>query len=101
MAIVIDEPAADGNGPASRIALKVVPGARRDSVAGALGDRLKVRVSAPPEDGRANRAVEKLLAQALGVPASDVTIATGHSSPQKSAVIRGLNASEAARRLGV
>ncbi len=41
--------------------VKAVPGAAQDTVAGALGDRLKVRVSAAPEDGRANKAICRLL----------------------------------------
>ena len=42
--------------------VKAVPGASLDTVAGALGDRLKVRISAAPEDGQANRAICRLLA---------------------------------------
>src|SRR5690349_990673 len=49
-----DEPIAPGKPVATRIFLKVVPGSRRDQIVGGLGDRLKVKVSAPPEDGRAN-----------------------------------------------
>ncbi|CAN0557360.1 unnamed protein product, partial [Laminaria digitata] len=48
-----------------RLRLKAVPGASRDSIAGILGDRLKVRVSAAPEGGRANTAIVKLLAKSL------------------------------------
>ncbi len=64
--------------------LKVVPGASRDAIAGVLGDRLKVRVSAPPEGGRANEAIVRLLAAALGVTASSVAIVQGHAAPLKS-----------------
>lgn len=90
-----DDPAADADHPACRIALKVVPGARRDQIAGALGDRLKVRVAAPPEDGRANDAVCTLLARALGVKGRDVTIVSGHASAEKTARIAGVNAARA------
>ena len=68
------------------IRLKVVPGARRSEVVGALGDRLKVRVAAPPEGGKANRAVEELLSHAFG---ADAEIVAGHSSPEKVAHLRG------------
>lgn len=84
---------------AVRIALKVVPGSRRDRVVGPLGDRLKVKVAAPPEDGRANRSVCDQLAAALGVSAGDVSIVAGHGTPEKVARVRGMTASEAWRRL--
>jgi uncharacterized protein (TIGR00251 family) len=61
--------------------LKVVPGASRSAVAGVLGDRLKVRISAPPEGGKANRAVEDLLAELTGCVC---TVTSGHGSPQKT-----------------
>ncbi len=69
------------------IDLKVVPGAARSEVVGALGDRLKVRVAAPPEGGRANRAVEELLSEWLGTP--NVEIVAGHGSPKKTVRVRG------------
>lgn len=61
--------------------LKVVPGASRSVVAGVLGDRLKLRIAAPPEGGKANRAVEDLLAELTGCVC---TVTTGHGSPQKT-----------------
>ncbi len=54
----------------TRFKLKVVPGASRSEVTGWLGDRLKVRVCAPSENGKANVAVETLVAQALNLPSS-------------------------------
>lgn len=71
------------------IRVKAVPGARRDEVAGPLGDRLKVRVSAPPEGGRANAAIAACLAEALGVAVRTVELVQGATSPQKTFVIRG------------
>jgi len=73
-----------------RLALKVVPGASRDAVAGWLGDTLKVRVTAPPERGKANAAVVRLLASALGASRDDVRIVSGATSPQKVVEIAGL-----------
>lgn len=69
------------------IQVKVVPKASRDEVAGWLGDRLKVRVSAPPERGKANAAVENLLAKVLGLPPSAVRVVAGHAAPLKSVEI--------------
>ncbi|MEQ8850837.1 MAG: DUF167 domain-containing protein [Phycisphaerales bacterium] len=82
-----------------RLAIKVVPGARRDQIAGLLGERLKVRVSAPPEGGKANKAVCRLIAGAIGVAARDVDVIAGHGSPEKSLRIR--NAGEQAIRTGL
>ena len=64
------------------IRLKVVPGASRSEVVGPLGDRLKVRVAAPAEGGKANRAVVELLRRWLG--AKRVTIVAGQSSAEKT-----------------
>ncbi len=63
--------------------VKAVPGASRDQIAGPLGDRLKVRVSAPPEGGRANDAIIRLLSSALGIGRSQVEIVSGRTRPEK------------------
>ena len=81
------------------VSLKVVPGARRDQIAGVLGERLKVRVAAPPEGGKANRAVCRLLAGALGVRESEVEIVAGHSGPEKTVRVPLLP--DLAKRLGL
>jgi uncharacterized protein (TIGR00251 family) len=91
-----DEP--DGRG--CRLLVKAVPGARRDEVAGVLGERLKVRVSAPPEDGRANEAIVGMLARALGVPVRSVAIVQGHTRAEKALVIAGVSAQRVAQVLG-
>ena len=57
-----------------RLAVKVVPKASRDGVAGWLGDALKVCVTAPPERGKANAAVERVVAHALGVRIRELPI---------------------------
>jgi uncharacterized protein (TIGR00251 family) len=61
--------------------LKVVPGASRDQVVGPLGDRLKVKVAAPPEAGKANRAVCALLAALTGGRAE---VVAGQGNPEKT-----------------
>ena len=85
--------------PATRIALKVVPGSRRAQIVGALGDRLKVKVAAAPEDGKANKAVCELLAEALKISVRDVSIIAGHSNPEKIALVVGLGPDEVEARL--
>ena len=72
------------DGPDVLIRVKAVPGASRQEIAGPLGDRLKVRVSAPPEGGRANKAVCVLIARALGIKPKQVSIEAGRSSPEKT-----------------
>ena len=68
--------------------LKVVPGASRSQIVGVLGDRLKIRVTAAPEQGKANRAVIRLLSDWLGV--NGIEIVVGDSSPEKTAYVPGL-----------
>ena len=68
----------------------MVPGASRSGIAGVLGDRLKVRVAAPPEGGKANRALVELLSRWLGV--RDVEIVAGHSTAEKTVRVSGVSA---------
>ena len=82
-----------------RLEVKVVPGASRSEIAGWLGAVLKVRVTAPPEKGRANAAVEALVCDALGLPSGSARIVTGTASPRKVVEIRGLAHAEVVRRL--
>jgi len=72
------------------LAVKAVPGARRDEVAGWLGERLKVRVAAPPEGGKANDAICAMLASELGLRASAVSVSRGHISAEKTVQIAGV-----------
>lgn len=79
--------------------LKVVPGASRDQLAGSYGDRLRVKVAAPPEKGKANAAVLSLLARRLGLPARELTITEGETGPRKTVLVRGVDAASVAERL--
>lgn len=79
--------------------LKVVPGASRDALAGPLAGRLKVRVGAPPEGGKANKRVLALLAARLGLSARDLEIVSGHTRPQKTVAIRGMGVEAVGRLL--
>lgn len=72
-----------------RLRVKAVPGASRDAIAGVLGDRLKIRVAAPPEGGRANEAIRRVLSKAFEVTAADVTLVGGATSRDKAFVIAG------------
>jgi uncharacterized protein (TIGR00251 family) len=83
-----------------RLGIKVVPNASRDGIAGWLGDDLKIRVQAPPEDGRANKRVCELLAAHLGLAKNAVTVVAGHANQRKTLAVEGLTADEMRRRLG-
>lgn len=83
-----------------RISVRLTPRAKRDAIEGWRGDVLRVRVVAPPVDGKANEALVRLLAGALGVPKSGVAIVAGAASRDKTVEVRGLAADEARRRLG-
>ncbi len=84
----------------ARLAVRVHPGARRAGVAGWMDDgTLKVAVTAPPADGRANRAVVELVADMVGVPRRQVTIARGAASRTKWLEIEGLEEAEVRRRV--
>ena len=65
------------------LSLHVQPGAARTEVAGTHGDALKVRLAAPPVDGKANAALLRFLAAAFGVPLRQVTLVRGETSRQK------------------
>jgi uncharacterized protein len=79
--------------------LKVAPKASRNAITGWLGAALKVAVTAAPERGKANEAVETLLAQALGLPRSAVTVVAGHGARAKRVEVAGLAEAELAARL--
>jgi len=82
-------------------AVKVHPRARKDAITRELGDALKVSLTAPPIDGKANQACIEFFAKLLKVPRSSVTIASGQSSRQKVIRVIGLSAEEVRQRVGV
>jgi uncharacterized protein (TIGR00251 family) len=84
---------------ATRLRLRVMPGAVRAGVVGLHGDAWKVRVTAPPEGGRANDAVVRLLATTLDVPRDAVTLVSGHGGRDKIVELRGLGPDQIERRL--
>jgi uncharacterized protein (TIGR00251 family) len=83
----------------SKLTLRVSPGAKRSTVVGRHGTAWKVRVSAPPEGGKANDAVVRLLADTLSVPIASLTIVSGHGSRDKTVSLEGLDPDEIERRL--
>jgi len=81
--------------------VKVVPRASRDRIVGELEGALKVTVAAAPEAGAANRAVCRVIAEALDLRPQQVRVDSGHAAPRKVLRIEGLAAPEIRRRLGL
>jgi len=72
-------------------AVKVQPRARQNAITGVVGDMLKLALTAPPVDGRANQAVIEFLAELFEIPRASVTIASGETSRNKRVRIAGLS----------
>ncbi|MFG0305481.1 MAG: DUF167 domain-containing protein [Phycisphaerales bacterium JB040] len=83
--------------------VKAVPGASRDQIVGPMdlpdGRRLKIKASAPAESGKANKAIEKLIAAHLGLPAKSVTLTSGPTNPLKTFRIEGVSMQDLRARL--
>ena len=81
------------------ISIRVTPSASRDAVIGWQGDVLRLRVAAPAQRGKANEAVLRLLAAALGIERRRLRIVRGHTSRQKVVFVDGLDEAEIQARL--
>jgi len=82
-------------------AVKVHPRAKKNAIVGELGDTLKVAITAPPIDGKANEACIEFFANLLKVPRSSVTIASGQTSRNKVVRVAGLSGKEVEQRLKI
>ena len=82
-----------------RIVVKVQPRARKTELAGKIGDAYKLRLAAPPVDGKANDACVRFLAERFGVAQSAVRIVQGLSSRMKVIEIDGADPAEVERIL--
>jgi uncharacterized protein (TIGR00251 family) len=80
--------------------IRVHPRAKKNAVVGIIGDALKVALTAPPVEGKANEACIRLFAELLQVPRSSVTIAAGASGRNKVIRVAGLSADTVRERLG-
>jgi uncharacterized protein (TIGR00251 family) len=79
--------------------IKVHPRAHKNSITGTTGDALKLSLTAPPVDGKANQAVIEFFADLFEISRSSVTIASGESSRQKAVRIAGVNRQTVEERL--
>ncbi|MFI4922407.1 MAG: DUF167 domain-containing protein [Burkholderiales bacterium] len=82
-----------------KLKIKVVPKSSRNSIAGWMGDTLKVCVNAAPEKGKANLAAQEILAAALGLPKDKVRIVSGLTSARKLVEIGELSEAEIKQKL--
>ena len=81
--------------------IRVVPRASRSGIAGIQNDALKLRITAPPVEGKANEECIRLLAETLGVKKGQVTIIAGHASRTKTVAVDGVKAKEIAAIIAV
>ena len=79
--------------------VKVQPRAKKNAIVGEVGEALKIALTAPPLDGRANEACIAFLAEVLNVARSSVTIAAGETSRNKVIRVAGLSAADIRARL--
>lgn len=79
--------------------VRAQPGARKAGILGEQAGSLKVAVTAPPEDGRANQALLELLREELGLKRSQVELLSGATSREKKFLVRGLTRAELTARL--
>jgi uncharacterized protein (TIGR00251 family) len=86
-------------GPSTRLRLRVIPGSGKPGIVGRYGDGWKLRVTAPPERGKANEAALDMLADTLGLAATNLRLVSGHGSRDKTVEVAGLTTAEAERRL--
>ena len=86
--------------PSCTLAIKAIPNAPRNEVVGWLGEALKVKVHAPPVEGKANDALCEFLADTLGLSRRAVMVARGDTSRQKLVRIEGLTLADVRARLG-
>jgi uncharacterized protein (TIGR00251 family) len=93
MTVVRDTPAG------ASFQVRVQPRAKKNAITGEVGDAIKLAITAPPVDGRANEACIAFFAELLNVGRSSVTIAAGQSSRNKVIRVAGMSAAQVTKRL--
>jgi uncharacterized protein (TIGR00251 family) len=83
------------------ISVRVIPRAGRSAIDGMRGDALLVRLKAPPVDGAANAELIRVIAEALDVPARNVSITGGEHARQKRVLVTGIDRARVEACLGV
>ncbi|MBI4201844.1 MAG: DUF167 domain-containing protein [Chloroflexi bacterium] len=85
--------------PSARIRVRVQPNAKASAITGVADGVIQARVAAPPVEGRANAALEALLAERLGIPKSRIRVVRGAASRDKVVEVEGLTEAEALQKL--
>ena len=80
---------------------KIVPGSSRTAVCGLLDEMLKIKVSAPPEKGKANKCLLDFLAKQLGVKKKTIKIVSGKTSAVKSVQVLGISVEQLSKKLNL
>ncbi len=93
-------PAIREDASGASIQVRVHPRAKKNAITGELGDALKVSLTTPPVDGRANEACIEFFAKLLKVPRSSITIASGQTSRNKVIRVAGISAAALRNRIG-
>jgi len=86
-------------GQGVRISVLIQPGSAKDEILGTVEGRLKIKLTSPPVEGRANKALVRLLAKKLKVAPSRISILKGQKGRRKELLVEGLGLEEAARIL--
>jgi uncharacterized protein (TIGR00251 family) len=81
------------------LAVKLQPRASKNEIGAALGEELRIKVTAPPVDAAANEALVRLLAEMLDCPRGKVELIRGHTSRHKTIKLHGLDAASVAAKL--
>ena len=81
--------------------VKIVPGSSRTGVSGLFDGMVKIKVSAPPEKGKANRCLVEFLAKQVGVKKNAVNIVSGETNPVKQVQVFGVSAEALSQKLGL
>lgn len=83
------------------IHVHATPRASKNQIQGLHGNALKIRLQAPPVDGKANETLIEFLANALGIPQRQITLLSGQTSRQKRLRLQGITANQVEIKLGI
>jgi uncharacterized protein (TIGR00251 family) len=89
------------DGPSATVSIRVVPRSTKEGVAGFEGGVVKIRLNAPPVEGKANEALVRFLSKAVGVPRSRITLVTGERGRSKIVRVAGVTREALMAALGL